>query len=95
MQAFKLMKRILVLSPQLFPVSFARSLVAVVNFKDDSFRKYCLEFLKELALLNVNLVAQVNGFSCLLNAVIDPADKDMATSILLTILYLLNNPEIR
>lgn len=38
-QAFKLMSKTLALAPHAFPLSFARSVVAVANFKDDSFRK--------------------------------------------------------
>ena len=44
-QAFKLMGKLLVIAPQVFQISFARSLVAVANFnkedvsKEDPFRK--------------------------------------------------------
>ena len=48
-QAFKLMGKVLVIAPQIFPTSFARSLVAVANFnkedvsKEDPFRKVSLK----------------------------------------------------
>lgn len=89
------MGKVLAIAPILYPISFARSLVAVANSKEDSFRKICIETLRELSLVNAKLVASVNGYSCLLEAVIDPITQELADNILLTILYLLNDPSIR
>ena len=94
-QALKLMGKVLSISPALFPISFARSLVAVANSKEDSFRKVCIETIRELSLANPKLVATVNGYSCMLEVVIDPITQELSDSILLTILYLLNDPNIR
>ena len=89
------MGKVLSIAPTLYPVSFARSLVAVANSKEDSFRKICVETLRELSLANPKLIATVNGYSCLLEAVIDPITQELADNILLTVLYLLNDPNIR
>lgn len=95
MQAFKLMEKFRILAPHLYPVCFGRSLVAIANHKDDNFRTLSLEALRELSIANAKLVAQVNGFACLLDAVIEPITQDMADNILLTILFLLNDPQTR
>lgn len=51
--------------------------------------------LRELALANPRLVAAVNGFVCLVEAVVDPISLELAESILLSLLYLLNNAHTR
>jgi hypothetical protein len=66
-QAFKLMGRLLVIAPQAFPISFARSLVAVANFnkedvsKEDPFRKVVLPNLITFA---VGTFLTLSVFSC-------------------------------
>jgi hypothetical protein len=95
MQAFKLMEKIRTIAPLLYPISFGRSLVAIANYKEDNFRKICLEGLRELSIANPRIVAAVNGFSALLEAVIEPLTVDMADNILLTLLFLLNDPQTR
>ena len=95
MQAFKLMETIRIVSPHLFPIAFARSLVAVANYKEDSFRKICIESLRLLALANPSLVSIVDGFVPLLDTVIEPITQPMADSIILSILHLLSDPYSR
>ncbi len=95
MQAFKLMEKVRIIAPHIYPLAFGRSLVAVTNFKEDNFRKLCLEALRELSLANPKVVAAVNGYSSLLEGVLEPITQEMADSILLTVLYLLNDPQIR
>lgn len=95
MQALKLLERIRSIKPHLFPPAFGRSLVAIANCKEDNFRKISLEFLKELALVNPSVVMNVGGFNSLVDAIADPITQDFADSILITILYLLNDPTTR
>lgn len=95
MQALKLMKRIMTISPAKFPICFARSLVAISNFKDDSIRRVCLETLRELCVINPEIVALVNGFTCLLEAVLDPSLQDMVEPIVMSLLYLMGNQHTR
>lgn len=52
MQALKLMKKFLLISGDIFPIAFARSLVAISNHKDDNLRRICLETLRELCVIN-------------------------------------------
>lgn len=94
-QALKLMERVRKIAPELFPTSFGRSLVAIANSKEDSFRKVCIDSLRELALLNPSLVATVHGFPSLLDAVVDPINQESAEHILYTLVYLLNDPLTR
>ena len=54
-----------------------------------------ISMLRELALANPRLVAAVNGFVCLVEAVVDPISLELAESILLSLLYLLNNAHTR
>ena len=95
MQALKLMEKVQSVAPDLYPIAFARSLVAVANYKEDSFRKICVDTLRELALSNPVLVTVVDGFGPLMDAVLEPITQPLADSILLTIIYLLNDPATR
>jgi rapamycin-insensitive companion of mTOR len=95
MQALKLIKKFISISPKFFPLSFARSLVSVGNHKDDNIRRVCIETLRELCVVNPEIVAKVNGFSCLLEAVLDPSTHDMGESIVMSILFLMNSSTTR
>lgn len=95
MQALKIIERVQLIAPELFPVGFARSLVAVANYKDDSFRKICIEALRDLSLTNPSLVAAVDGFTPMMDAVLEPITQSLADSIVLVIIYLLNDPATR
>ncbi len=78
-----------------YPISFARSLVSIANSKEDNFRKIALESLRELSLSHTSLVAAVQGFSTLMDAVVEPVSQDIADAITHTILFLLNDPLTR
>lgn len=95
MQALKIMVKVQELGAELYPVAFARSLVAVANYKEDSFRKICIDTLRDLALSNPTMVAAVDGFVPLMDAVIEPITQQLADSIVITIIYLLNDPSTR
>lgn len=95
MQALKLIEKVQSVAPDLYPIAFARSLVAISNFKEDSFRKVCLDSLRSLALISPALVTAVDGFAPLMDVVIEPICPILADSILLTFIYLLNTPGTR
>lgn len=94
-QALKIIDKVRKISPEVFPVAFARSLVAIANCKEDNFRRLCLDSLRELALLNPAVVGTVGGFTTMIDAVLDPISVDNAEKILHTILFLLNDPVSR
>lgn len=95
MQALKLVKKYMAVSSDTFPISFARSLVAIANHRDDNIRRVCIETLRELSVVNPDVVATVNGFACLLEAVLDPSTHDMGESIVMSLLYLMNSGSTR
>lgn len=96
-QALKIMDRIRrVCGPDDgYPIAFARSLISIANSKEDNFRKIALESLRELSLSHPSLVAAVQGFSTLVDAIVDPVSQEIADSITHTILFLLNDPSTR
>jgi Rapamycin-insensitive companion of mTOR, N-term len=79
----------------IFPVAFARSLVAISNHRDDNLRRVCIETLRELSVENTRVVAVVNGLTTLLDIVLEPTSQDMAEPILVSLLFLLNDPKSR
>lgn len=94
-QALKLMDKFRRVSPEVYPITFVRSLVAIGNSKEDSLRKLSLDSLVELAMVNPVLVATATGFNTLLEAVLDPALKDCSEKILHVSLHLLGDPSTR
>ena len=99
MQALKLMQKFLSCACDAFPPAFARSLVAIANHKDknndDNLRRVCLEVLRQLAVENPRCAVSVNGLTTLLETVLDPNFQDMAEPILVSFMYLLNDPKTR
>ena len=57
------------------PRIIAHSIIAIADDKDDQFRRSCLDTLRELAVLNIEVVAQCNGVKTLLDAVLDPSNR--------------------
>jgi hypothetical protein len=95
MQALKLAQRVLELDSSRMPRNVVRSLVAIAGHKDDSFRRVCLECLREMTVSNIEVVAECNGVRTLFDAALDPTVQDLSESIVLTMMYLLNEPEKR
>lgn len=95
MQALKLIRQCIELHPENFPIAYARSLVAVASNKDDNIRRVCLETLRELCVVNPEIAVQASGVSSLLDAIIEPSTQDMADSILMSLIFLLNDPKSR
>lgn len=95
MQALKIMKKYLELAPHLFPIGFARSLVAIAAEKGDNFRRVALETLRELGIKNPAITHEADAFRVLFDAVIDPTTSELSESILLSMLHLLNCAETR
>ncbi len=96
-QALKIMDRVrrICVAADAYPIAFARSLVSIANSKEDNFRKIALESLRELSLSHPSLVAAVQGFSTLVDAIMDPVSQEIADSVTHTILFLLNEPSTR
>jgi rapamycin-insensitive companion of mTOR len=73
------------------PRIITRAIVAISGSKEDTFRRVCLDTLREMAVLNIAAVAQCNGIKTLFDAVLDPACEDVAESLVLTLMFLLND----
>lgn len=93
MQAVKVMKKFMTIMPEHFPTAFVRSLIAVSSVTDDSFRRISIEILRELSLINSQVVQKCYGFRALMEAAIDPALQDISETILVSILQLVSNPK--
>jgi rapamycin-insensitive companion of mTOR len=95
MQALKILKKFLDIAPNLFPIGFARSLVAIAAEKSDNFRRVSLETLRELGIKNPAVAHEADVFRVLFDAVIDPTTSELSETILLSMLHLLNSAETR
>jgi rapamycin-insensitive companion of mTOR len=95
METLKLLRRIMEVEPTLVPKNLVRSLVAICGHREDHFRRVCLETLRELAVTNTEVVAQCDGLSTLFDAVLDSSCAELAESIILTLLLVLNEPTLR
>lgn len=94
-QALKVIRRIAEIDAAQMPPSLVASIVAIAGHKDDNLRRVCLETLRELALTNVAIVAECNGIKVLVDSILDASFQDLADSLLLTLLLLLNEPATR
>ena len=79
----------------LIPPCFVRSLVAVASHKEDNCRRVCLEALRELAITNTAIVAHCDGIRVLFDAILDSACQDLAESLVLTVLFIMNDASTR
>ena len=66
MQAFKIVKTFLKVSPLTFPITFANSMVAIASAQDDSLRRVCLEAIRELSIVNTEIATISKGINCML-----------------------------
>lgn len=94
-QALKVIRRIAEIDAAQMPPSLVASIVAISGHKDDNLRRVCLETLRELALTNVAIVAECNGIKVLVDSILDSSFQDLADSLILTLLMLLNEPSTR
>ncbi|RLN57964.1 hypothetical protein BBJ28_00005507 [Nothophytophthora sp. Chile5] len=94
-QALKVVRRVMEIDAAQMPTGLVASLTAIAGHKDDNLRRVCLETLRELALLNVEVVAEANGAKILVDAILEPSFQDLADSLLMTLLLILNEPSTR
>ncbi|KAL0587029.1 hypothetical protein ABG067_003369 [Albugo candida] len=94
-QALKVIRRIMQIDAMQMPASLVTSLVAVASHKDDNMRRLCLETIRELALCNLQIIAETNGVKVLIDAILEPTFQDLADSLLMTLVMLLNEPATR
>ena len=75
--------------------SLVQSLVSIAEQPKDDFRRVCLDAIRELTLLSPAIVASCNGIRTLVDSILDPACVDIANSLTLTLLYLIDSETTR
>ncbi|OMJ82451.1 hypothetical protein SteCoe_16860 [Stentor coeruleus] len=95
-EACKLIRRWLEISPESFPKSLCNSLVSLSDTENDDLKEFGLEALRLLSITNTLLVSWSGGIRCLINALLDiKCSQELSENIIYTICYLLNEPETR
>ena len=83
------------LSDSNFPLIFIQSIAAMAKI-DDIFKIGCIEFLRMASMTRPDLVSTVNGFSILINSLIDEKmPSNFVNKIISTLIYVINNPKKR
>ena len=95
LQAFKLYKRLMALAPQHMTRALVQSILAMAELPKDDFRRVSLHEVREMMLSIPQLVCSCNGLRVLVDSILDPACSDMAGSLALTLLYVLDQPHTR
>jgi len=93
--ALKLVRKMAVVAGQQLPRTLLRSLVAIANHRDDQLKEAAIDSLREISMIDTRAVAECGGMDALVRAVLDPSMENLANSVLLTILFLLNDSATR
>lgn len=110
-EVLKLVKRWIIVAKNSFPKILGSSLVAFLEYKPENerneeeikFFNTCIEplqfsvltIMRELAIQNTELCCYIGGIQILVEAIINPNYKEISEEIILTLLFLANNPEKR
>lgn len=100
-QALKLIRKMISISPELLSPSLVRCLVAlgdtsmIENSKPDRIVRACLATLSEIGVLNPTLLIVCNGVSVLTRNVLECDSPRIAESLVGVLLYLLEYPQTR
>ncbi|GAM19472.1 hypothetical protein SAMD00019534_026470 [Acytostelium subglobosum LB1] len=94
-QALKLIRTIMEIDCSQMPPCIVKTLVAIAENQEDNFCRVCLETLCEVAIRNPQTTAQSNGIRMLFDAVLDPFYHGTQESLLIAILYILNEERTR
>ena len=95
MQALKLIRQLLAVSPLDVSRACIAALIAIAEQPKDDFRRVCIDALRELVLLSPAAVCSCNGVRTLVDCILDPSCGDIAQSLTLTLLYLLDSADTR
>nr|CAD7462148.1 unnamed protein product [Timema tahoe] len=97
-QALRLIRRLLVLSPADFPPALTRSLVALANGgaeEKDRMLRACLGVLAEICVLNPDMFVSCGGVSALLRNIADSQMPRIVECLCGALLFLLDRPSTR
>lgn len=101
-QALRLVRKFLSISPHLFPSAFTRSLIAIAQdgqYEHDTLTRACWALLAELSIMSP-ISSTKDTQNCAFNAIMDAAlagnqPHGMCESLISTLLYMLNWPRYR
>jgi len=95
-QTLKLISHWVETDPHSVPRIFFQSLVAIATHTpEDQIKKPVIEILRKGSIFCTNLCAWSGGINVLIESIIDPGCSDISESIVLTMLYLINEPKTR
>ena len=94
-EAVKLVKEAMRIEGMDLPRSVTQALVALAGTADDKMRLLALETLRSLCIKSTIQVARCRGIPILVDAILDSKCRDLAEPILLTLLFLMNDPARR
>lgn len=95
MQALKLVKQMIVVDPSQLSRTIVNSLVSVAEQPKDDFRRISLDAIRELVLVNPQIVSSCNGIRTIVDSILDQTCQDIASSLTLTLLFLLDQDSTR
>ncbi|KYR02655.1 cytosolic regulator of adenylyl cyclase [Tieghemostelium lacteum] len=94
-QALKLIRTIMELDCSLMPHSIVKALVAISENQEDTFCRVCLETLCEISIRNPQVSSHCGGIRTLFDSVLDPFYQGIQESLIISILYILNEEKYR
>lgn len=97
-QMLKLIKHLIAVGAKRMPRSVCMALISVADdakSDDRTFRRACLEALRDLSVRNAVLVAHCSGFRPIVEAMLTSDSETFAESLTYGLLFVLNNPATR
>eukprot|EP00794_Sanderia_malayensis_P007811 gene7810-8657_t len=97
-QALRLVRKMIYLSPQNFPMTLAMSLAAIssdMSQNKDRMSRACLATLCELAVKNIQLASYCSSVNVIIGNILDCCVPRMNESLTVTLLHLFNHPNYR
>ena len=95
-QALKLISHWVETDPNSVPRIFFQSLVAIATHTpEDQIKKPVIEILRKGSIFCTNLCSWSGGLNVLIESIIDPSCAEISETVVLTLLYLINEPKTR
>ena len=95
LQAFKLYKKLFACAPHSLSRALVQSVLAIAEQPKDDFRRVSLDAVREMLLSIPRLTCSCNGVRVLIDSILDPACSDIAATLTLTLVSLLDRPHTR
>ena len=94
-QTLKLIRKWIEIDAKSFPKLLVNSIVGLTESQDEVIRKTAVESLRILSMANPELSGWAGGIKTLIDLSVDPNCRELSHSIILTLIYLLNDPNTR